>query len=89
VAKAPKRNSVPAPESTTPQTVSLDRIAKSLALLVAKDRGNAESIVLLSQIGFSNPEIADLLQTTTGAVAQRLYEYRKAPKRRVKKPQAD
>jgi DNA-directed RNA polymerase specialized sigma24 family protein len=38
----------------------------------------------LSLAGFTNTEIADLLQTTTAVVAQSLYEGRRKPKRKPK-----
>jgi DNA-directed RNA polymerase specialized sigma24 family protein len=53
----------------------------------------AQKTIRLSLAGFSNPEIADLLQTTGATVAQNLYEERKKvgekkPKRKTVSDQA-
>ena len=63
-----------------------DRAEKLLALLLLqqlKSSSQREKALHLSLAGFTNTEIADLLQTTTGVVAQSLYEARRKP---VKKP---
>jgi hypothetical protein len=65
--------------------LSLQRISRALALLVTKDHGDSDRIHLLNQIGFANQEVADLLQTTPGNVAQTLYVRRKKPRKRKRK----
>jgi DNA-directed RNA polymerase specialized sigma24 family protein len=72
-----------------PERISLDRIAKLLAVLATKGETQSEQIVALSRVGFSNAELAQFLGTTTGNVGQTLYTSRKGPKRRVKKPKPD
>ena len=57
-----------------------DRIEKLLAAILLqslKGLPQRDKAVQLSVIGFSNVEIADLLQTSAGVVAQYLYEVRK------------
>jgi DNA-directed RNA polymerase specialized sigma24 family protein len=64
-----------------------DRAEKLLALLLLQQLKSApqrEKALHLSLAGFTNTEIADLLQTTTGVVAQSLYETRRKPKRKSK-----
>ena len=57
---------------------STDRTEKLLALLLLKDiEEQKEKIRTLNLAGFSNVEIADLLQTSSPIVAQSLYEVRK------------
>ncbi len=66
---------------------SEDRVEKLLALLLLQELKAApqrEKALHLSIAGFTNTEIADLLQTTTGVVAQSLYEARRNPKRKAK-----
>ncbi len=61
-----------------------DRVEKLLALLLlqqVKAAPQREKALQLSIAGFTNTEIADLLQTTAGVVAQSLYEARRKPKR--------
>lgn len=62
-----------------------DRLERLLALALLQSMKGAsqqERIVQLSLAGFSNYEIADLLQTTTGVVAQSLYTARSGSARR-------
>ena len=64
-----------------------DRVEKLLALLLIQQLKTApqrEKALHLSIAGFTNTEIADLLQTTAGVVAQSLYEARRRPKRNPK-----
>jgi DNA-directed RNA polymerase specialized sigma24 family protein len=64
-----------------------DRAEKLLALLLLQQLKAApqrEKALHLSLAGFTNTEIADLLQTTTAVVAQSLYEGRRKPKRKPK-----
>jgi DNA-directed RNA polymerase specialized sigma24 family protein len=65
-----------------------DRTEKLLALLLLQQLKTApqrDKVVHLSLAGFSNTEIADLLQTTTAVVAQSLYEAKKKGKKKPKK----
>lgn len=60
-----------------------DRLERILALVLLQSMKGAsqqERIVQLSLAGFTNYEIADLLQTTTGVVAQSLYTARRSSK---------
>ena len=63
-----------------------DRVESLLALILLhqmKGSPQRDKAVHLSLAGFSNTEIADLLQTTSAVVAQMLYEVRRhAPKRK-------
>ncbi len=68
-------------------TAPVDRIEKLLAALLLHDMKGApqrEKAVQLSVVGFSNVEIADLLQTSAAVVSQYLYEVRKKKKVRAK-----
>jgi DNA-directed RNA polymerase specialized sigma24 family protein len=61
---------------------SKDRIEKLLALLLLQQMKvgpQRDKALQLSLAGFTNTEIADLLQTTAAAVAQQLYETRRKP----------
>jgi len=61
-----------------------DRLERILALVLLhgmKGASQQDKIVQLSLAGFSNYEIADLLQTTTGVVAQSLYTARRGAQR--------
>ena len=65
-----------------------DRTEKLLALLLLQQLKAApqrDKVVHLSLAGFTNTEIADLLQTTTAVVAQSLYEAKKKGKKKPKK----
>lgn len=62
-----------------------ERIEKLLALLLvetSKSQSQAEKIRLLNIAGFTNTEIADLLDTNATVVAVRLSESRKIKKRK-------
>ena len=64
-----------------------DRVERLLALLLlqqVKAAPRREKALHLSIAGFTNTEIADLLQTTAGVVAQSLYEARRKPKTKQK-----
>jgi len=61
----------------------IERTERLMALLLLqqmKTSPQREKALQLSLAGFSNAEIADLLQTTTGVVAQQLYEARRRGK---------
>jgi DNA-directed RNA polymerase specialized sigma24 family protein len=58
----------------------IDRSERLLALLLLqsmKGSSQREKVTQLSVAGFSNTEIADLLQTTAAVVAQSLYTTRR------------
>jgi len=60
-----------------------DRSERLLALLLlqqVKTSPQREKVRLLSVAGYSNVEIADLLETSAAVVSQNLYEARKAVK---------
>ena len=64
-----------------------DRMENLLALLLLHQMKGAplrEKALSLSVAGFTNTEIADLLQTSAGVVAQSLYEARRKPKKKAK-----
>ncbi len=72
-------------------TVSMDRTERVLALILIQGMKGApqrDKVLQLSLAGFSNLEIADLLQMTGPGVSQALYEARnpKKPSSRTKKP---
>jgi DNA-directed RNA polymerase specialized sigma24 family protein len=59
--------------------INTDRVEMLLALMLLnsmKSASQQEKIVQLSLAGFSNVEIADLLQTTSAVVAQSIYAAR-------------
>jgi orotate phosphoribosyltransferase-like protein len=56
-----------------------ERVEKLLALLLVQNiKGKKEQAVHLSLAGFSNVEIADILQTSNATISQLLYESRKS-----------
>ncbi len=60
---------------------SLERIEKTLALILihnVKEAPQVEKALALSKAGFSNGQIAELLDTSAASVAQQLYAVRKA-----------
>jgi DNA-binding LacI/PurR family transcriptional regulator len=62
-----------------------DRTERLLALVLLqqmKGFSQSEKALQLSLAGFTNTEIADLLQTTAAVVAQSLYEVRRQGPRR-------
>jgi len=64
-----------------------DRIESLLALLLLHQMKGSplrEKALNLSVAGFTNTEIADILQTSAGVVAQSLYEARRKPKKKAK-----
>jgi predicted transcriptional regulator len=63
-----------------------DRVERLMALLLLSEMKSAsqqEKAVALSIAGFTNYEIADLLQTTAAVVSQSLYAARKQPQRKA------
>ena len=69
------------------ESPSNDRIERLLAILVIqsmKGATQAEKALQLSQAGFTNVEIGNLLQTTQGVIGQNLYAARKKKKKKVK-----
>ena len=66
---------------------SIDRNERLLALILLhqmKGSSQQEKISQLNMAGFTNVEIADLLQTTSAVVAQVLYASRKSGKKNKK-----
>lgn len=60
-----------------------DRVERLLALLlVQQSKTQGDKIAQLNVAGFTNTEIADLLQTTSGVVNQVLYTTRKDKKKK-------
>ena len=62
---------------------TFDRAERLLALILLqqiKASPQREKALQLSAAGFSNTEIADLLQTTAAVISQALYEARKGSK---------
>lgn len=58
------------------------RVERLLALLLIQQmKTQRDKIVQLNVAGFTNTEVADLLQATTGVVSQVLYEARKGKKK--------
>lgn len=65
------------------ESKSAERLEKILAVLLLQSMKGApmrEKTVQLSIAGFSNVEIADLLQTSAQSIAQVLYEARRKKK---------
>jgi DNA-directed RNA polymerase specialized sigma24 family protein len=63
-----------------------DRVERLLALLLVREvKTQREKIVQLNVAGFTNTEVADLLQTTSAVVNSELYAARKGKKRNPKK----
>ena len=61
------------------------RLERLLALLlVQQSRTQRDKIVQLNIAGFTNTEVADLLQTKAGVVSSVLYETRKGKKKKKK-----
>jgi len=60
------------------QAERLERILALVLLQGIKGASQRDKIVQLNLAGFSNLEVADLLQTTTAVVAQSLHAVRKA-----------
>lgn len=61
---------------------SSSRVERLLGLLLIQQmKTQRDKIVQLNVAGFTNTEVADLLQTTTGVVSQVLYEARKGKKK--------
>lgn len=62
---------------------SLERTEKLLALLLLQGmKDQQQKVKSLNLAGFSNVEIADLLQTSSGMVAQALYMSKKGKKKK-------
>jgi DNA-directed RNA polymerase specialized sigma24 family protein len=70
--------------------VNTDRSEKLLTAMLlhqTKSSTKQEKVHLLNLAGFSNLEIADLLDMTTGAVATTLYERKKTTLKRKSRKQ--
>jgi len=62
-----------------PKPVVADRLERLLALVLLqnmKGSTQAEKVLQLNLAGFTNVEIADLLQTTAAVVSQNIYAMR-------------
>jgi len=60
---------------------NIDRVERLLALILLQSMEGAskrEKILKLNLAGFSNVEIADLIQTTTAVISQTIYEGKKS-----------
>ena len=65
-----------------------DRTDRLLALVLLnqmKEASQRDKIIQLNLAGFTNVEIADILQTTTAVVAQELYAAKKTKGQRPRK----
>ena len=60
-----------------------DKIAAFTMLDGMKDKTQAERCMRLSLVGFTNPEIAKMLQTSPAVVATNLYGERKKAAKKV------
>ncbi len=67
-----------------PETDRLERILALLLLHSMKGASQQEKIVQLSLAGFSNLEIANLVQTTSAVVGQSLYATRQQKPRKTR-----
>jgi hypothetical protein len=67
-----------------PETDRLERILALLLLHSMKGASQQENIVQLSLAGFSNLEIANLVQTTSAVVGQSLYAARQQKPRKAR-----
>lgn len=65
------------PDAANPFDGQLRRVANLLALLLVKGESQPEKIRVLSSVGYTNAEIADLLGVTPNAVKVSLYQQRK------------
>lgn len=71
---------------TLPADVCLNRISKVLALFAVRDiKNQGEQISLLGASGFSVPEIAEMLETTTNTVSVRLSQQKSKLKGRKRR----
>jgi len=82
------KKKISAPDRAEPPSGSsrTDRLLAILVLETISKKSDQEKAVLLSAAGFKNPEVADLLGTTTPTVNQHLYASRKAKAAPKKKP---
>jgi DNA-directed RNA polymerase specialized sigma24 family protein len=64
-----------------------ERVERLLALILIQGlTTNNDKAIQLDLAGFTNYEIAELIGTTPGTVAQVLYKARSRPRRAAKKP---
>lgn len=78
----PDNEEIAVPESVP---LALGRIAKLIALQLVKGEGLSEKVVTLSAVGFSQAEIAELVDITPNHVRQILFTHRKGKKKKAKK----
>ena len=67
---------------------NIERVEKLLAFQLMhdmQDATQAEKVRVLSKVGFGNAEIADILGTTSGAVAVQLSRHRAGKKKKKTK----
>lgn len=62
-----------------------EKIANLLAMLLVKDLKQSDAIMKLSRSGFSDDEVAKLLVTSTGNIAQTRYMATKVKAKKAKK----
>ena len=80
---APRKKAVASDESgwRPPGGATIgDRIAAFAMLDGMGNASQAQKCLRLALVGFTNAEIAEMLQTTPGVVGQNLYTERKKPK---------
>ncbi len=82
---APRRSSASNQEESAgwrpPGGASIsDRIAAFMMLDGMNQASQAQKCLRLALVGFTNAEIAEMLQTTPGVVGQSLYTERKKPR---------
>jgi DNA-directed RNA polymerase specialized sigma24 family protein len=73
------------------EITDLDRTERLLALMLLnqmKGASQREKIIQLNLAGFTNVEIADILQAKTAVVAQELYATKKTKGQRARKKSA-
>lgn len=60
----------------------LEKLMAMMILMQMRDATQREKVVVMSRAGFSNPDIADLLETKPNIVAQHLYASKKSTRRK-------
>lgn len=67
----------------------LEKLLAMMILMQMRDATQRDKVVVMSRAGFSNPEIAELLETKSNIVAQHLYASRKPPPPKKAKKKSD
>ena len=65
------------------ETTRTERLLALILLALQKPVSEREKAHTLNLVGFSNLEIADLLETTSAVVSQHLYVARRKPRRKA------